>query len=434
MTADFTEATATFNDAGAALYDALTVHYPSVIALNAAMLADYEGNDINVTATMGRIRAALAESIATGTPGAMALGPQAALYARALIEMAGSVGYPLNDEASVQGAISWLQQYFQGKGIFAADTRSLYVTDRPIDRGTVVPPSGTWMDRLLVDRWGQPNRRGQFETIRAQVIDGVTSAQQRIQLIGNVQGRDVFEQLGSGLAGNIVPILDEKPRNIGPIRNGVLGIGAPDNGAALTSIADWTLSATNHWVCDTTSPFRTKVNSIKTSTNGAYIRQNYGAMVADVPYLPVVVTYPDASFVSNNCTVTIKHGAHSQVFTGSAAGTAAQWNIIKPTLDVDLWLNAFDSATTPYMDVTIGIATAGTIKLALAMMLPGTIINGVPYFAVVGPTPPLVGATGSFTDADTSGLEGKHTILCQLLFGIHLPVTGSVNVDSISET
>jgi hypothetical protein len=242
----------------------------------------------------------------------------------------------------------------------------------------------------------------------------------------------VFDYTGSGIVVKTRIATDLAEGGTGGLISSRLLQHNVANTSPVTSAGSWALDGT--WTSDTTNPYRGRPNSIRTAVTGGYIQQAFSGAPADgVAYLPYCIAFPETGFEGS---IRFDWGSENGSVAHGAM-TINAWNaIVAPVASADtarlIYSTFFDSTSSANARLRVTVVrTAGAMKLALAGLLAMQVVDGVPT-AAIGTAFVELDAAGHWTDTQASADEGWITDLLARRFGVHLPVIGSNNIDTVS--
>lgn len=332
-----------------------------------------------------------------------------------LLEVGKAIGLP-TDSVDDDFWVGW-RNYLDDTGIFTGGAVDSKVTARGLTRASEPTLTDFLILRLNVDELGQAMETGYAQRHTIEVVSGTGAGFRDVLIEGRRKGQDIFERLGSGESLQIRSIDDTNFQGSQILANPTLANSVAD-GADITALTGWELSATNVWKADTSTTaayYRTLERSIKTTTNGAYIQQDFSTELGGrEPMVVVVACYPTG--MASGDGITVAWGSKSQAFT---ALTQGQFNYLVVDRDKDLYPLQFDTAGTGNRVKLTVARSSGTMHIAAVFGVTFVRLNGA-YVAVVSKnTLPAQGYKGDFTD--TFSLGGKANDLFAGMFGDETP-------------
>lgn len=322
----------------------------------------------------------------------------------------------------------WMRDYHQDTGPFTGGAVDRKVDNRPITRGAEPAMTGHNIFRLNEDFDGQLIETGNPQKMTLESLTGPGVAAQEVKLSADPSGKDIYDIKGTGQV-IVLPSWDETTSSLpqvlsNPNMNHTIADGVA---VASANVASWTLSS--NWLSDKTNLFRTRTESIKTTTDLETITQSVvSEMELGQPFLPVQWVYPDSINAADGFLV--DWGDQSQAFTGLVNAT---WQPLVPTRDKKIFPIVYDNATTgAQFKITVDNDNAtGTFTVGPALWIPLVRFNGAWIAAITDEISPLLGATANFTDSVSP--SGKLNHIWALLYGTaqfdaYLPTTGSNSI------
>lgn len=344
------------------------------------------------------------------------------LYVDLILELARSseVNSPAGDDFERAFRDSWLYMH----------TNSKWVRRRVASLGTPAVGSATgngqWY-RCVKDVKGYTTENPQADTYTAECIgdksSGSASGQESFEIRGRTGGQDILEQLGLGLAKQIIAVSSA---------NSLLDDGGFEGTFATsgtTLVGEWETDDAAKFAVSTAT-YQRGAQSCKMVTSGGYVRQLLSGIQRGAPYF-AKISVKDITTRTGSVILTL--GSKTKTYT---LGANNNWNelVIGNTslaIDSDAWFDNWNNGVNYFKVESSSLGGTGDTFIDEAVLVPMVDFGGLWHTISCGATDWKTGTPGDYwTAVDSFSDIGIIQLWTKLLLGRYWPhkPTGSYTV------